>query len=94
MNKAELIEAIAKDAKLSKKDASAAVDSMTGVITKTLKKGDKVTLVGFGTWETRKRKARKGVNPRTGDPIKIRATKVVSFRPGTALKQAVAGKKK
>lgn len=93
MNKAELIEAVAKDAKLSKKDAGAAVDAMIDIVTKTLKKGDKVTLVGFGTWEARKRAARKGVNPRTGEAIKIKATKVVSFKPGAALKQAVAGKK-
>jgi DNA-binding protein HU-beta len=93
MNKAELIEAIAKDAKMSKKDAAAAVDSMTKVMTKTLKKGEKVTLVGFGTWDVRKRKARKGVNPRTGAPIKIKATKVVTFKPGASLKTAVGGKK-
>ncbi|NPV59117.1 MAG: HU family DNA-binding protein [Actinobacteria bacterium] len=93
MNKAELIEAVAKDAKLSKKDAGAAIDAMVDIVTKTLKKGDKVTLVGFGTWEARKRAARKGVNPRTGEAIKIKATKVVSFKPGAALKQAVAGKK-
>jgi DNA-binding protein HU-beta len=92
MNKAELIDAVAKNAKMSKKDASAAVDAMVKTVTNTLKKGDKVTLVGFGTWEVRKRKARKGVNPRTGEPIKIKATKVVSFKPGAAIKQAVAGK--
>lgn len=93
MNKAELIDAVAKDAKMSKKDAGAAVDAMIKIVTNTLKKGDKVTLVGFGTWEVRKRAARKGVNPRTGEPIKIKATKVVSFKPGAAIKQAVAGKK-
>jgi DNA-binding protein HU-beta len=93
MNKAELIDAIAKDAKMSKKDAASAVDSVVKIVTKTLKKGDKVTLVGFGTWEVRNRKARKGVNPRTGEAIKIKATKVVSFKPGAAIKQAVAGKK-
>lgn len=93
MNKAELIDAVAKEAKMSKKDAGAAVDAMIKIVTNTLKKGDKVTLVGFGTWEVRKRAARKGVNPRTGEPIKIKATKVVSFKPGAAIKQAVAGKK-
>jgi DNA-binding protein HU-beta len=92
MNKAELIDAVAKGAKMSKKDAAAAVDAMVKAVTNTLKKGDKVTLVGFGTWEVRKRKARKGVNPRTGEAIKIKATKVVSFKPGAAMKQAVAGK--
>lgn len=93
MNKAELIDAVAKDAKMSKKDAAAAVDAMIKIVTNTLKKGDKVTLVGFGTWEVRKRAARKGVNPRTGEAIKIKATKVVSFKPGAAVKEAVAGKK-
>ncbi len=93
MNKAEMIDAIAKTGKLSKKDAAAAVDAMIDTVTKTLKKGDKVTLVGFGTWEAKKRAARKGVNPRTGEAIKIKATKVVSFKPGASLKQAVAGKK-
>jgi DNA-binding protein HU-beta len=93
MNKAELIDAVAKDGKISKKDAAAAVDAMINTVTNALKKGDKVTLVGFGTWEVRKRAARKGVNPRTGEAIKIKATKVVSFRPGAAIKQAVAGKK-
>jgi DNA-binding protein HU-beta len=93
MNKAELIDAVAKDAKLSKKDAAAAVDAVIDIVTNTLKKGDKVTLVGFGTWEVRKRAARKGVNPQTGEAIKIKATKVVAFKPGAALKQTVAGKK-
>jgi DNA-binding protein HU-beta len=94
MNKAELIDAVAKEAKLNKKEAAAAVDAMVTTITKSLKKGNKVTLVGFGTWEVRKRKARKGVNPRTGEAIKIKATKAVSFKPGAKLKEAVAGKKK
>jgi len=93
MNKAELIDAVAKNGKISKKDAAAAVDAMIDTVTGALKKSDKVTLVGFGTWEVRKRAARKGVNPRTGEAIKIKATKVVSFKPGAALKQAVAGKK-
>ena len=93
MNKAELIDAVAKDAKLSKKDAGAAVDSLIKVVTNALKKGDKVALVGFGTWEVRKRAARKGVNPKTGEAIKIKATKAVAFKPGAAIKQAVAGKK-
>ena len=92
MNKAELIDAVAKESKLSKKDAAAAVDAVIDIVTNTLKKGDKVTLVGFGTWEVRKRAARKGVNPRTGEAIKIKATKVVSFKAGAAVKQAVAGK--
>lgn len=93
MNKAELIDAVAKGTKMSKKDAAAAVDSTIDIITGALKKGDKITLVGFGTWEVKKRAARKGINPRTGEPIKIKATKVVSFKPGAALKKAVSGKK-
>ncbi|WP_287152566.1 HU family DNA-binding protein [Candidatus Solincola tengchongensis] len=93
MNKAELIDAVAKSTKMSKKDAAAAVDSTIDIVTGALKKGEKVTLVGFGTWEVKKRAARKGVNPRTGEPIKIKATKVVSFKPGAALKKAVSGKK-
>lgn len=93
MNKAELIDAVAKEAKVSKKDAGAAVDALINIVTNTLKKGEKVTLVGFGTWEARKRAARKGVNPRTGEAIKIKATTVVAFKPGAAIKEAVAGKK-
>ncbi len=93
MNKAELIDAVAKDTKMSKKDSAVAVDSMIKMVTGALKRGDKVTLVGFGTWEVKKRAARKGVNPRTGEAIKIKATKVVSFKPGAALKKAVSGKK-
>lgn len=93
MNKAELIDAVAKDTKMSKKDSAVAVDSMIKMVTSALKKGDKVTLVGFGTWEVKKRAARKGVNPRTGEAIKIKATKVVSFKPGAALKKSVSGKK-
>jgi len=93
MNKAELVDAVAKDTKMSKKDAAVAVDAVIKAITNTLKKGDKVSLVGFGTWEVKKRAARKGVNPRTGEAIKIKPTKVVSFKPGAALKKSVAGKK-
>lgn len=67
MNKSELIEAMANTASLSKKDAEAALNAYTDVITEALKKGDKVTLVGFGTYETRKRAARTGKNPQTGE---------------------------
>jgi DNA-binding protein HU-beta len=94
MNKAQLIDDIASKTKLSKKDAGAAVDALVETVTKALKKGDRVTLVGFGTFEVRKRKARKGVNPRTGDQIKIAATKVPAFRPGASLKTAIGPKKK
>lgn len=89
MNKSELIEAIAKEASLSKKDAEAALNAYTAVVTKTLKKGDKITLVGFGSFEVRKRAARKGKNPQTGETIKIKAAKVPAFKPGKGLKDAV-----
>ncbi len=93
MNKAELIDAVAKEAELNKKDAGAAVDAMVKVITNALKKGDKVALAGFGTWEVRNRAARMGVNPHTREAIKIKASKTVSFKPGAAVKAAVSGKK-
>ena len=94
MNKTELIEAIAKESKLSKKDAEAALSAYTTVVTKALKKGDKVTLVGFGTYEVRKRAARTGKNPQTGETIKIAAAKIPAFKPGKGLKDAVNSKKK
>ena len=93
MNKSELIEAMANTASLSKKDAEAALNAYTDVITEALKKGDKVTLVGFGTYETRKRAARTGKNPQTGEAIKIKAAKGPAFKPGKALKDAVNGAK-
>jgi DNA-binding protein HU-beta len=89
MNKGELIEAIAKGAKLSKKDAGAALDTTLAAVTKALKKGDKVTLIGFGTFSVTKRGARTGINPRTGQKIKIKAKKVVKFKAGAALGKAV-----
>ena len=94
MNKSELIEAMANEASLSKKDAEAALNAYTDVITEALKKGDKVTLVGFGTYEVRKRAARTGKNPQTGEAMKIKAAKVPAFKPGKALKDAVNGAKK
>ena len=93
MNKTELIDAIAKSAGLSKKDATNAVNALTETITKTLKKKDKVQLVGFGTFEVGKRAARTGRNPQTGAEIKIKAAKVPKFKPGKALKDAVNKKK-
>ncbi|RKZ15704.1 DNA-binding protein [bacterium] len=90
MNKKQLVEHIAKEAGLSKKQAQKAVEAMLGGITKALKKGDKVTFVGFGTFMVRKRKARKARNPR--DPsqiIKVPARKVPVFKPGTGLKNIV-----
>ena len=89
MNKAELIDAVAEEAGISKAAAAKAVDSFTSAISKSLKKGKKVTLVGFGTFSVSKRKARKGRNPRTGEAIKIPAGKTPKFSAGKALKQAV-----
>jgi nucleoid DNA-binding protein len=89
MNKGDLVDAVARDAGLSKGDAQAAVDSVVENVTKALKKGGKVTLVGFGTFSTSKRSAREGRNPQTGKPIKIPAKKVAKFTPGKALKDAI-----
>jgi DNA-binding protein HU-beta len=90
MTKAELVEMAAKDASVSKVAAAAALNSFMDGITKALKKKDgKVTLVGFGTFSKVRRKARKGRNPQTGAPIKIKASNVVKFRPGKKLKDAI-----
>ena len=89
MTRDELIAKIASEAKISKSAADKALKSFTGNITKTLKKGEKVTLVGFGTFSTQKRAARKGRNPRTGAPIMIKASKIPKFKAGKALKDAV-----
>ena len=90
MTKAELVGQIAEDAGISKIIASSALDSFMDSVTKALKKKDgKVTLVGFGTFSKIRRKARKGRNPQTGEPIKIKACNVVKFRPGKKLKEAI-----
>ena len=89
MNKGELIERIAKDTKLSKAQATNALNSALGGIQGALKKGGKVTLVGFGTFSVGKRKARTGRNPQTGASLKIPARKVAKFSPGAGLKKAV-----
>lgn len=89
MNKAELIDAIAKEAKLSKVDSAKALDATIGSISKSLKKGEGVILVGFGTFSISKRAARTGRNPQTGKPIKIAAKKVAKFKAGAALAKAV-----
>ena len=89
MNKAELVSAIATDAGVSKSVASKVLDSVINNVTKSLKKGDKVTLVGFGTFSVTKRKARTGRNPQTGKEIKIPAKKVAKFRAGAKLAKAV-----
>jgi DNA-binding protein HU-beta len=89
MNKSELINAIADHADLSKADAGRALDAVTDQIKRALKKGDDVSLVGFGTFVVRKRAARTGRNPRTGATIKIKASKVPAFKAGKALKDAL-----
>ncbi|EIT68802.1 MULTISPECIES: HU family DNA-binding protein [Hydrocarboniphaga] len=89
MNKAELIQAVADKADLSKADATRALDAMILVIGKALKKKDKVALVGFGTFQVRERAARVGRNPKTGAALKIKASKTPSFKAGKALKDAI-----
>lgn len=89
MNKKELVAAIAAKAELSKKDAEKAVDALVEAVTEELKKGGKVQLVGFGTFEVSERAAREGRNPRTGEMIPIEAAKTPKFKAGKALKDAV-----
>ncbi len=89
MNKSELIDAVASSADLSKAAATRAVDAVLDTITETLRKGDQVTLVGFGTFEVRARAARTGRNPQTGETIQIKASKAPAFKAGKALKDAV-----
>jgi DNA-binding protein HU-beta len=89
MNKSELIDAVANAADMTKADATKAVDAFIGVVTNALKEDDQVTLVGFGTFLVRQREARSGRNPRTGETIQIKASKVPSFKAGKALKDAV-----
>ena len=89
MNKADVIEHIAQSAEVSKSAAERAVDALVGAVKTSLKKGQMVTLVGFGTFFVGKRKARAGRNPRTGEALKIAAAKVPKFRAGKALKDAV-----
>lgn len=90
MNKAELINAVATSAEVSKKDAEAVVSATLDAITNALKDGDKVQLVGFGSFEVKKRAERIGRNPKTKESIKIPASKVPTFKAGKALKEAVA----
>jgi len=89
MNKSEFVTAVAESAELTKADAGRAIEAVIEVITKTLKKGDSVALVGFGTFLARKRAARTGRNPRTGATIKIKASKNPSLKAGKALKDAL-----
>ena len=90
MNKTELIAAVAEKTDLSKKDADAGVSAVLGAITDALKAGDKIQLVGFGTFEVRNRAAKQGRNPRTGETMTVPASKVPAFKAGKALKDAVA----
>lgn len=89
MNKAELIDAIASEAKLTKADAGRALDAFINATTKSLKKGGRVALVGFGSFTVAKRSARTGRNPQTGKAIKIAAKKVAKFKAGAELAKAV-----
>ncbi|MBQ3124100.1 MAG: HU family DNA-binding protein [Clostridia bacterium] len=91
MKKQELIAAIAQEAEISKKDADKALAAAINAISKALADGDKIQLVGFGTFEVRERAARTGKNPRTGEMIKIAASKVPAFKAGKALKDVVNG---
>jgi len=90
MNKADLIESIANSADLSKASAGRALDAAIESITKALQKGDTITLVGFGTFSVRNRAARMGRNPRTGEEIQIKASKVPRFRAGKKFKAAIS----
>ncbi len=94
MNKTELIAALAEKAEVSKKDAAKVLDAFTTTITEELAKKEKVTLVGFGTFETRERAARTGRNPRTGETFKVAASAAPVFKAGKALKDAVNSPKK
>lgn len=89
MNKADLISKIADETGITKAQANAAIDVLTESVTKTLKGGGKVTLVGFGTFSVSKRSARNGRNPKTGDPIRIKAKKVARFKAGKELAERI-----
>ena len=92
MNKTELVAAIAEQAEISKKDAEKALKAFTDVVAEELKKGEKIQLVGFGTFEVSERAAREGRNPQTGETMKIEASKSPKFKAGKALKDMVNGK--
>lgn len=91
MNKSELIASVAEKTKMTKKDATQAVEAVLETITEALRSGEKVSLIGFGNFEVRERAARKGRNPQTGGEIDIPASKVPAFKPGKALKEEVNG---
>ena len=92
MNKTELIAAVANEAESTKKDAEKAVKAVFSVISDSLTKGDKVQIIGFGTFEVRQRKAREGRNPRNNEPIQIEASKTPAFKAGKQLKDLVNNK--
>lgn len=94
MNRKELIEALATKTDSSKADADRSIAAIIDIVTATLKKGDNISLVGFGSFEVRKRAARVGRNPKTGAALKIKASKVPAFKAGATLKAAVNGVKK
>jgi len=94
MRKGDLIEQVAKSAALTKAKATLAVNAVFDSISASLKKGKSVSLIGFGTFSVTKRKARNARNPRTGETIKIKATKAPRFKAGKSLKEAVSGRKK
>lgn len=94
MNRKELIDALAEKVGSTKADAERNIAGLLDVISSTLKKGDSIALVGFGTFEVRKRAARIGRNPKTGAELKIKASKVPAFKPGATLKATVNGVKK
>jgi DNA-binding protein HU-beta len=89
MNKGDLINTVAKDVKITKVQAAKAIDSVVDNITRTLKKGERTSLVGFGTFSISRRKARTGRNPQTGAPLRIPAKRVVKFTPGKTLKGVI-----
>lgn len=89
MNKTDLIEKVATDIGMTKKDATNVVDTVLETISEALQRGEKVSLIGFGNFEVRERSARKGRNPRTGEEIEIKASKVPAFKPGKQLKESV-----
>jgi len=93
MNKAELIDKLAKDAAITKVQANSALDSFTDTVVAALKKGDRVTLVGFGTFSVSERSARNGRNPQTGAVLKIKAKKVPKFKAGKEFSTKISGKK-
>lgn len=92
MNKSELVEAVANKTDMSKSQTQGVIEALIEVVTKALKKGDEVRLVGFGTWTVAKRAATTGRNPRTGEPLKIPASKQPKFKAGKELKDAINSK--